>query len=111
MSKLEEQIKEASFPVSGNVFAVFPKERDIHRRMSDGTVVVEKIVDRDYRQSVFKCMESDATRIVCREIGRDPLIDKPIIFHRSEWRIDNIDHLLPSLGFSVPERKVINSKA
>lgn len=106
MSNINEKIKEMSFPKSGDLFAVFPLIGLIaNRQTGDGTTIQETRVDRSYREDVFQCLESDATRVVCRKIDKDEYGKKPIVFHRSEWRIDNINHLLPALGFAVPEEQ------
>lgn len=78
-------IQELSFPGPGDFFAISSIDKS----------------DKSYRENIFQCLESDATRVVARNVHGYEYGNGVKIFHRIEWRIDNVNHLLPALGFSV----------
>lgn len=93
-------IKDISFPKSGDYFAThhIPQEVDEPNLGFGVGVTTRTITDNSYSEDIFLCLESDATRVIGRKVHGLMFDDKPIILLRERWRMDNVDHLLPSLG-------------
>ena len=86
-------MSEALFPTPGQYFGV---------TCADG-------IDRSYRSDVFICVASDQHRVVAKFITPSWGKDKPIIFHRHDWRIQGVDgSIVEAIYF--PEEQVAASK-
>jgi hypothetical protein len=89
---IEKLVADVSFPRAGELFAVFllPFERNDFSSFGD---VSEKVtvVDRSYRGDVWRCLASDASRVVAERIyGGSWKGEKPTIFYRPECRFDDV---------------------
>jgi hypothetical protein len=106
-NQVQKMIADVSFPKSGDFFAVAFIDREIEDfDFMSGAVVKRKITDRSYRTEIFQCLNSDATRVIGRVVHGMDFSGQPKIFHRAEWRMDDVKHLLPSLGFAVRETEI-----
>jgi hypothetical protein len=55
--------------------------------------------DHSYRTDIFECTASDEKRVVGIRRTRSWSQDEQMIFHRAEWKFEDVTALLPALGF------------
>lgn len=53
--------------------------------------------DNSYKEDVFECLASDASRVVAKRLT-NAFSDKPHVFFRPDWRFDDVSGLLEALG-------------
>jgi hypothetical protein len=81
MTKLEQMIQAVSFPRKGEFFSM----------------VCIGWKDNSYKESIFECIASDASRVVAKRVhGGWP--DSPQVFYRADWQFDDVSELLEALG-------------
>lgn len=97
---IDKLIAKVSFPSAGEFFSVvfIPFERDEPSFMG-GTAEKVLVQDRSYRDDIFQCLASDASRVVAKKLTGYQF-KEPHIFYRPEWQFDDVSALLPALGLS-----------
>lgn len=106
MDAVNRLIAEVSFPSAGEHFAVvlLPFTREVPVGMFSETVEKVTTEDRSYRDDIWKCLASDASRVVAQRVfgGYGPS-EQPHIFYRPECRFEDVSALLPALGLGAEE--------
>jgi hypothetical protein len=89
---METEEEKKLFPQRGDYFSIYP--------MSE-LAIKEAMEDKEYSRVVFRCLGSNETRIACipeSMPGTASTFYGKKILARSDWRIDDINSLLPALG-------------
>lgn len=105
---MDEQNKKL-FPQPGDYFAIYPmSELAVKETSEDGYMGKDMhgeksrkdLINRFYNDTVFKCVDANETRIVCRPVPleKSAWYTSDRVLARSDWRIDDINSLLPALG-------------
>lgn len=99
---IDKLISDVSFPREGEMFGVvfIEKSREELVFDKDGGMAVKTMTmtDRSYRENIFVCIASDANRVVGKNMYGVSWVKEPKLFHRTEWRFDDVSALLPALG-------------
>ena len=98
---ISKMIADVTFPVAGQLFGpvLIPRKREAGNL--DGTITITTPTDNSYNSSIFKCLASDACRVVGCEVydSRGPvIIEKRQVFLRSDWRFDDVSVIAGALG-------------
>lgn len=97
---IDRLVQELSFPRAGELFAVVlnPHERIVSAG-SFGSETIVKQQDRSYFDVVFRCLASDASRVVGISVYGGWSKDARI-FMRHECRFDDVSLIAPALGLT-----------
>jgi hypothetical protein len=101
---IDKLIQEVSFPREGELFSLvlLPFTRDVPAGMFGDTTEKVTVEDRSYRDSVFRCLASDALRVVAVRVFGGYAGDRPHIFYRPQCRFDDVSLIAPALGLTEP---------
>lgn len=104
---MDEQKK--MFPQPGDYFAIYPlselainsvaEDQYWDKDSAEGRNTRKEFLDRLYNRAVFKCIDSNDTRIVClpESLGGDRSFRGIKMLSRRDWRIDDVNALLTAL--------------
>jgi hypothetical protein len=89
MTAMESLIANVTFPRKGDFFSM----------------VCTGWKDNSYKDTIFKCTASDASRVVCEVVHGAAWHTKPQVFYRADWQFDDVSALLEALGLTAsPEQ-------
>lgn len=99
---IQKLVQQVSFPRAGEMFSVvlLPFTRDVPTGVLGETIEKVTTEDRSYRTDIFKCLASDAVRVVAQRVYGGYRGEAHHIFYRPECRFDDVSLIAPALGLT-----------